>query len=545
LPDSNPARPLVWWHLLILFVISASYESLFVQHGMNLLDEGWVLYGAKRLHEGHQLYTDVVFVFPPGHILPAWLGYWWEPPGIVATRTIDAALNTSLCLALYALGRKIMPSGYALFGAALLALTAPYSHMAHFLFGYRYLVFAVLALIAFARRLETGQRGWMCVAGALTGAALCFRLTPAFAVSCAVGVGLLASSRDWRDWLRDGSLYAIALIAVVAPVAGYFIFQVGPEWFWSEVVVRPIAMTDAQSLPVPDLSALPLEWRRRPISKWFTALQFRLYALMYLGYWLSVGLLFARAVWKRRPFPHVMLLTLVVWGGVYFFRVMGRSDIAHLESAIPPVCMLIAYFWYVTLRGLAARFPGWHSTARQVAVCTVIFAAWILLFGVDTYLTTERRGEYPIEVTDPTIFVNDPDKARILTRRVERIQDLTGPDDTIFDLSVSPLFHLLTDRGGIAHSGLVMPGSFRDTQEERAVVAQLRNDPPTVVIAPLNDFDGKPSRSVGVTAPRLTRWVMRHYEALFRSAEYLVLTRRDKPLSRGVRPKPAGQPEPR
>ena len=43
-----------------------------------------------------------------------------------------------------------MPPGFALLGALLLAVAAPSSHQGHLLFGYRYLVFSALALLAFA-----------------------------------------------------------------------------------------------------------------------------------------------------------------------------------------------------------------------------------------------------------------------------------------------------------------------------------------------------------------------------------------------------------
>ena len=170
--------------------MSAAYESLFVHHGLNLLDEGWPLYAAKRLHEGGALYRDAFFVFPPGHVLAAWLGYWWEPPGIIASRVIYAFFNVALVGSLYLLGRRIMPPAFATLAALLIAVAAPYSHMAHFLFGYRYLVIAILGLLAFGERVRSGNARWMVVAGLCAGVGVCFRLTPAFALSCAVAVGV-------------------------------------------------------------------------------------------------------------------------------------------------------------------------------------------------------------------------------------------------------------------------------------------------------------------------------------------------------------------
>ena len=35
-----------------------------------------------RLHDGGTLYDDVFFVFPPGHLLSAWIAYALDPPGV-------------------------------------------------------------------------------------------------------------------------------------------------------------------------------------------------------------------------------------------------------------------------------------------------------------------------------------------------------------------------------------------------------------------------------------------------------------------------------
>ena len=516
------------WHLLLLFALSASYESLFVHHGLNLLDEGWTLFAAKKLHEGGTLYRDVLFVFPPGHLLPAWLGYWWEPPGIVPTRVIDAALNVSLCLALYLLGRRLMPPTFALLGAGLLAVAAPYSHNAHFLFGYRYTVIPVLALLAFSARLRTGRRRFALLAGLLAGLALCFRLTPAFAVSVGIGLGILASSRELRSWLADGSLYAAGVVAAALPVVAWYGARVGLDTFWLEAVVRPVAMTDLQSLPVPPLG-LPDTWERRPIGRWFTALQFRSYSVLYVGYVSTLLFLWLRALLRRKPFEHVLLLASVTWGAVYFTRVWGRSDIAHIESALPPVCLLIGHFWSCVCRAVARRRGRAATRPIEWAACAVVTAFWILLFRSDMYAFGDARGWHPMRSTRPTIYLADERRRRVIDNRVEQIRELTTPDQEILDLSASPLFHLLADRGGPSHSGLLMPATFLEPAEEQAFLAKLRASPPAVVIVPRKHFDDRRSRSIEVTAPRVSRWVVRNYQRLHSAPDYVLWVPRRRP----------------
>ena len=383
------------------------WEWLFLHAGINKLDEGWTLYAAKRLHEGAVLYRDVLFVFPPGHLLSAWIGYALDPPGVVAARLCYSAFNIAACLGLYLLGRRVMPAPFAFFGALLLAIAAPRSHMAHLLFGYRYVIFSILGLLAFSRRLDGKGAHWMFVAGLCAGVGLAFRLTPAAAVSCAIGVGILLASPSPRIWLRDGGLYAGGLLAVALPLTAWLASDVGLDTLWREIVVRPMVMTDEQSLAMPDLALLP-GWGRWKIRRWFVALQFRLWAALYLGYALALGYHAVRTLRRREASPRALLVAVAVWGGIYFVRTLGRSDEPHLDSALPPVCLLLGHLFYVGARRFRARSESDGAAAREsrdsrwspqlVAVACALFALWIFLTASDRFLPTAAAGEHSAPV---------------------------------------------------------------------------------------------------------------------------------------------------
>jgi hypothetical protein len=509
--DDSLRNPL-WWHLALLLAVSVGYESAFIHHGLNAYDEGWPLYSAMRLHAGGVLYRDVFFVFPPGHLLAAWIGYGLDPPGIVLARIVYAAFNVTLCATCYFLGRLLVPASFALLGALLLAVAAPDAHLSHYHFGYRYLVFSVLALLAFAERLRTGDARWLLASGMCAGVALCFRLTPAFAVSIAIGVGIALADCGWRRWLRDGGWFAAGFAIVAVPVVAWFAHGVGLETLWREVVVRPVAMTVLQSIEVPD-ATLPESWTRRSISKLFTAAQFRAWAILYAGYALALGVQRLRDAVARRPFRPVMLAVLVVWGAVFFLRTQGRSDIGHLESALPPVCLLLAH--------LASRLLPWQrrgepsvGLARRLAtggLIAAVLAAWIFLFETDQRLTPDRLGTYPYETLYGRISIPYAWQANALDERVLKLIDLSDPGDTVLDLSAAPIFHVLTGRPGPGQADIVVPGTFLDEDEERAFVERLRASPPAVVVASARPFDEMDSRATSATAPLVARWLRTNY----------------------------------
>ena len=509
-PTPQPTQERDWTslHVLVVLGVSTAWESLFLGHGLNAVDEGWPLYAAMQLHAGGTLYEDVFFVFPPGHLLVAWIAYGLAPPGVVLARALYSSFTVGLCVCLYLVGRRLMPPAYALFGALLLAVGATSSHMQQLLFGYRYLVISALAVAVFARWLSDRQPRWLVLAGALTGLALVFRLTPAFAVGCAIGLGVVAAGGSSRDWLRGWAAYALGIVLVAGPVVGWLLVSVGAETLWLETVVRPVAMTDRQSLPVPEIGAFPPFEARSQVQSWFDAVQFRLWSALYAAYAIGLGVAWLRAVRARRPFAHPLLLCFVVWGGVYFVRSFGRSDAPHLYSALPPLCVLVAHAGFL----LSQRFPEGVRRGVMAALAAGFAAVWTFGTGVDRPLDREYRGETPLQALNGDVSVRKTNKVRGIDRKVRKIRDWTEPGDRILDASASSLLYVLSDRRGPGHADVLMPGTFLSDAEEIAFLERLRADPPALVVWPANDFDEDPERAFRSTAPRIARWVIENYE---------------------------------
>jgi len=517
------------WHLLLIAVVSGCYELLFVHHGIGwLYDEGWPLYAAMKLHRGGVLYDDVFFLFPPGQLLPAWIAYGLDPPGVILARYIYAGINVATCAVLYLLGRRLMRPRFALLAALLVAVAAPRSHLVHLLFGYRFLVFSALALLALAARLRTGNRAWMVAAGVWTGLAVAFRLTPAFSVGCGIILAVVSADRDWRSWLRDGGLYALGALLITAPVLVWLASGAGLEAAWRQVVIRIIPLQWMQGKPVPQM-VFPTIWDRQLIYQWFVPVQYWLYGVMYLGYAAVLLGGWFRSLRERRSFQHSLLLAVVIWGGLFFLRTLGRSDEHHLTSALPPACLLLAHLTSLAFGGLRSRREAprrWRSPAEALA-CLGVLALWIFLQGSDLYLDREMRGIFPLRCLDGAVSIPNPLKAQQIDANVEEIVESTRPGDIILDLTNAPLLHVLTGREGPGYGDVVTPGVFANPDDERAFVERLEQSPPALVLWPTHPFDWMRSRSIAVIAPRVSRWVVERYERPDRRRRGFILSPRE------------------
>lgn len=491
-------------HAIFVLGLAGAWESLYLRHGLNALDEGWPLYAAMQVLGGAQLYEEAFFVFPPGHLLAAWIGQALDPPGLLLARGVYAAFTVALCVALYFLARRVTSPPFALLAAVLLAVAAPRSHHSQLLFGYRYLVLAVLAIWLFSERLRTGDARWMIAAGAAAGLALVFRLTPAFAAVVAIGVGVLAADPSPRRWGTDGIRFAAGSAAVALPVAAWFAHGVGWETLWQEVVLRPVAMTEQQSQPVPALR-WPETASRQVLRDSFVTWQFRLYALLYLVYGIALGVQGGRALRAGRRFEHPLLLAVVVFGGVYFLRAFGRADEPHIDSTLPPVCLLLAHATAVLVRRLRL------APAKGGALAAGLLALWVFLSAGDQFAFAGWRGWIPVETLDGATAIRRDSHWIRFDQVVRSIRRQTGPDDVLLDLSFSPLFHVASGRRGYGGPDVMMPGTFLDAEEERRALERLKRNPPALVVVPRVPFDRRADRSVERVAPRVTSWLRERY----------------------------------
>jgi hypothetical protein len=365
----------------------------------------------------------------------------------------------------------------------------------------------------------------MLLAGLFIGVALYFRQDPAFSASCALVLGSLAAERNWRRWIRDWTWLGAGIAIVIAPVLAWFAGTVGLQTLWHEVVVRILALQSLQSAPIPALR-LPEEWSRDAISTWFLAFQFRLYPLLYGAYAAVVIVRWIRSLAQRKPFRDALLLAVVVFGSVYFPRALGRSDSSHLNSTLPPACLLLAHSLSLAAGALSPRLAaaGRRSALSDAAVALPALALWVFLSGTDQYLDFEYRGSVPFESLEGSLTYRASWRHQSLDRKVRTIRESTRATDTILDLSASPIIYVLTGRAGPGYSDIVMPGTFLSAEEEQAFIERLEKSPPALVVWPMIPFDERPARSPIRTAPRLWRWVQERYEVSGGPDAYMLMT---------------------
>ncbi len=177
-----------------MFAGALAYYALFVHYGVNLDDEGTLLAQIYRTAQGELPYRDFHMGYTPGgHYYHAWLMRLFGP-SVVPLRWSLAVCNALVSALLFAIGRRVMPTSFALLPAAaypalmqvfpgdFASFNIPYPSWYVVLFG----VAGFWMLLCY---IESNHLGWIAAAGLATG--ICFAFKPNVGLFQLAGSGLV------------------------------------------------------------------------------------------------------------------------------------------------------------------------------------------------------------------------------------------------------------------------------------------------------------------------------------------------------------------
>ena len=315
--------------------------------------------------------------------------------------------------------------------------------------------------------------------------------------------------------------------------------NVGATTLWSEVVVRPVEMTEDQALAAPALF-IPWPITREQVGYALVAWTFRVVPVVYLVYLIALAVLWFRDYRAGKACQRPLFVAFVVFGAVYLSRGFGRADQGHLDSAIPPFLLLIGHMLFMAERWLAARMP--HRRAAGVTLTTgaVLVVLSLVSQRGDQWILGEVGGRFPFVSTGGRILRGIPHLDKV-DPSVAMIRRWSRPGDTVLDLSSSPLLLVLSERFGPGYADIVMPGTFRNEEEELRFVERLDADPPILLLEPTQPFDGRPENALSLASPHFSAWIEKNYRRTARNQFLIARPHREL----GRRPaawKPKGNP---
>jgi hypothetical protein len=394
----------------------------------------------------------------------------------------------------------------------------------------------LLAFIFLFFWLRSGRRSWCIPSGIAAGISVLFsqEFGAAFVFAAAVG---FAVRRDRRAAL----VFAAGLAAVVAPTLLYYAVHGALGPMLHDIATYPrYMMAGYANLPYPLLlPALPLDiselGSRESV---ILLLSYAVPAVCVAGLVLSVGI--SRIDWRRplaslretaahleRDPVRLAVFLMALFGLVSFRSALGRSDLAHLQVAMPGAVAVLCV-------GVDRTLNLWRAGRglRPLAVWrTALLAAFILLGGFVPPSEPVANAVQSVRAASKLArFGHHPRGSRRVLRVVSWVQLNTAPGEPVLFLPNDAAYYYLADRPNPIR--FVLGHQIVGDDHRREVLSDLRSRPPRYVVWDHDALavDGIPHERV--FGGEIMRWFEANYEEEIRLGTVEILRRKGAPSGR-------------
>jgi len=345
---------------------------------------------------------------------------------------------------------------------------------------------ALLAFFFFFLWLRSERRSCCAVSGIAAGISVLYsqEYGVAFLLAAAVGFAL---RRDRRAAL----IFAAGLAVVVAPTLFYYAVHGALGPMLHDVVTYPrYVMAGYANLPFPLLlPSLPLDLSELGSRKSAVLrLSYAVPAVCVAGLVLSVDI--SRLDWRRplaslqeiagrldRDPAYLATFLMAFFGLISFRSALGRSDLSHLQAAMPGVAAVLC--------ACADRALDLWRAGRErrplAASRTALLAAFILLGGfVQTVTPLANAVQSVGDATKIARFGHHPKGSLRVLRVVRWVQLNTGPGEPVLFLPNDAAYYYLADRPNPIR--FVLGHQVVGDDHRREVLFDLRNRPPRYIV---------------------------------------------------------------
>ncbi|MCX6017444.1 MAG: hypothetical protein NTZ50_02905 [Chloroflexi bacterium] len=516
----------IGWYVLAAFaalVLGVLWQRPGMFVGLNIYDEGIILFGAARVMRGEIPYRDFWTQYSPGQYY--FLAGLFSIVGksVLAARWWDVLVRALLALMLAVLAVRISGwrAGVFIWPLALLWLTY-YGFFSYPLF--QGLLFSIICLWLFLCGRDDAR--WNILAGVCFGLTFAFRHDMAAYLGATLVVvramdGVLARERI-ADWLRSWVRFVAGAAVLVLPIALFFGVQVRLSELATQLFIFPLTVFPR----VRDL----------PYPKFTGAVEDLPYYAPFVVYGLTVlmaviGLL--RPKDKSERGRALAMLAAALFGLFGFNQARVRSDLIHTVHFFMLSLPLLPALW----RSAASRG---RITSWVLGMSAATLFAALLVEPIDAWLKTREQNEVqrvlaagrrngppsawglPLQDWQLNLYLS----SKFYLQPGEPVYIGLKNHDKVFANDVMSYF--LLDRPAVSRYHEMHPGLIETEPVQREIMADLEKARPSVIFV-TSMFEGAiepndANKSSGVKL--LDDYIHEHYIQYGSSGPYEILRRR-------------------
>lgn len=461
----------------ILFLFSLTYYYFYYDHGIIPNDEGHLLHFAERMYLGEVPGRDFhleTYIYGR-YALLSFLFHIFGGPNILIERAMWLVLRALCVVMAFLIGRRIMPTSYAITATLFLMIVPGPWHKTPYAFS------CLLGLLSLYYFLDKRNRFWLALCGLAGGVCLQLRQDIGLIVIFVSSLILfLVSKKETVNitekkrlllWVGKGSkglfFYILFVLAALAPAALYLLYHNALDSVFEQCFIEKFE----QHLGLFNFTfRLGRMWER---GDYIGCVYFAIPPVVFIVIVLVLGNRVLLHREKSERFFELLALFLIALLSIN--QAYNHLLIVRLLQCGPPVYLLLAFiFWRVAKR--LQHYIGQNLRLTETWLNLGIPALLGLVFciGAVEIMTSERESNLGVEYRgsiatydSANIQINshrasvwvEPNKAKLINKTMFALQSLTTSDDYIYVACNDSILYFVAERKNPTRFGkFIMPG---------------------------------------------------------------------------------------
>jgi len=547
---SNDRRSYIWSY--VVGILSLAYYLSFYNYGLNLSDEGYLVYGAERLMSGQIPGADFHAYMPGRYLVLAFL-FDLFGENIIVERLMWVVVRAIIAILFFRLSTRFLPPLIAFVPTLLVILIPGPWHK-----GFETL-FPLAWLLSVRFYLTDGRAVRAFVMGLLGGATLFFRVEMGLMVIflSIVTIGMkrlslrppeVASAVSKKD-LEANTLSQDIIIFLTGPVLiflPYLIFL----WFRSGVLKSFFFYTQELFAGLggsnPFLRPLPslVEIFSSPLKIDFGGMLPYFLYFFFIVYAVSAARLIIVLPRRKWAPEDGFLCIITIYGMISLYTAVSQPDRSHLLQVGPLAYLLtgfVLYQCYKKIFGTGGSFRSKNFLRRILGVifvcCSltlpVIFVLDMLAGQKDFYYTgsfmVRQSNMTKVAYSKAGVFLV-PEQGDQLLKVVNFIKKNARINDGLLTILYSPMFNFLTERHNPTFYDIFFPHHVGSIANQKEIIEEIEDNQMKFIVATeglLNPTKrGLAENRFRSYAKELVRFIENNYAVVEESGPFTILQKK-------------------
>jgi hypothetical protein len=539
-----------YFWVFLIGIVSLCYYLSYFNFGINLSDEGYLVYGAKRFLNGQIPGVDFHAYMPGRYILLALL-FKTFGLNLLFERSMWVFVRVIIAILYFRLSIKFVSPTIAIIITCLAVLTpGPWHKSFETLFPIAWF----LALYAYLMQPKTTKIFFLGLMGGMT---LFFRLEIGLVILSLSYVALLFNhvylSKQTFVLLKLQPNYSyhkinldiiILLTGNILIFLPYIIFLAtrssvlkGFEFYWHELVMGLTLGDNPFLQPIAPLSKIFSAGESYQLGEWLPLFFYCFVCIHLCAITFSLYLI----IKKKADLKIIFYFFLAVYGCILLYQVMSLPDTSHLLQAGPFIYLIAGYLihrGYQKISGITsdARLKSHFKNIFPLAFvvgCTIILGLYILdvLTGEKDFYYT---GSYKIKQTEAiklggvrASLLVDPDQKRHINNIVNYLTENSRNNDSLLTMLYIPMFNFLSGLDNPTFYDIYFPHTVGPIENQKKIVEDIRRRKIALIVttrgvleAAEGELAERRFRSYGA---KIIRYIEDNYHVVKKSGRFLIL----------------------